>query len=96
MMREEFIREVKKLNGDVEFNISPVDYSIIETVYMYHPSISEVNGKQQIAYLYFHYGMRVIKDMLETAVKCEEIQKEIHKKKTELKELENKYNKIIN
>lgn len=95
-MKEEFIREVKKLNGDVEPNISSIDYPIIETVYMYHPSINEVTGKHQIAYLYFHFGMRVIKDMLETAIKCKELEEEIHKKKIELEELENKYNKIIN
>ena len=95
MMKEEFIREVKKLNGDIEPNISPVDYSIIETVYVYHPSINAVTGKYQIAYLYFHFGMRVIKDMLETAVKCRDLELQIATKREELDDLQNQYDKLI-
>lgn len=95
MMKEEFIREVKKLNGDIEPNISPVDYSIIETVYVYHPSINEVTGKYQIAYLYFHFGMRVIKDMLETAVKCKELEDKIIQARSDLEKLQQEYDKLI-
>ena len=32
--------------------ISQKDYSIVEHVYTWHPSISEVEGKEQIAELY--------------------------------------------
>lgn len=32
--------------------ISQKDYSIVEHVYTWHPSISEVEGKEQIAKLY--------------------------------------------
>ena len=95
MMKEEFIREVKKLNGDIEPNITPVDYTIIETVYTYHPSINEVTGKYQIAYLYFHFGMRVIKDMLETANKCRCLEDKIAQARNNLEELQLEYAKLI-
>lgn len=41
MMKEEF----EKLNGQA---ISNADWETIEFVYIWHPSISETNGKQQI------------------------------------------------
>lgn len=37
--------------------ISQKDYSIVEHVYTWHPSISEVEGKEQIAELYKSFGM---------------------------------------
>lgn len=36
--------------------ISQKDYSIVEHVYTWHPSISEVEGKEQIAELYVKEG----------------------------------------
>ena len=42
-------------------------YKVIERVYTFHPSISEVEGKKQIAYLYSTFGIRIIHDMLATA-----------------------------
>lgn len=41
--------------------ISQKDYSIVEHVYTWHPSISEVEGKEQIAELYKSFGMPIIK-----------------------------------
>lgn len=38
--------------------ISQKDYSIVEHVYTWHPSISEVEGKEQIAELYKSYGKK--------------------------------------
>ena len=43
--------------------ISQKDYSIVEHVYTWHPSISEVEGKEQIAELYKSFGMPIIKNM---------------------------------
>ena len=55
------------------------EYSKIEYVYSWHPSISETSydGKEQIAELYSKYGMRIILDMLPTAKKCEELREEL-------------------
>ena len=63
------------------------DWKIIEFVYTFHPSISETRGKEQIAYLYKTFGMRIIKDMIQTAKRAEAMEKE-------LSELRAKYNKL--
>lgn len=57
--------------------ISNEDYLTIETVYTYHPAISEVTGKIQIATIYAYGGMAVIKDMIPTAVKARRIEAEL-------------------
>lgn len=61
MMKEEF----EKFVGET---VSNEDYNVIETVYIWHPSISEVSGKDQISSIYRQFGMPVIHDMLETAM----------------------------
>lgn len=63
------------------------DWKIIEFVYSFHPSISETRGKEQIADLYKTFGMRIIKDMIQTAKRAEAMEKE-------LSELRAKYNKL--
>lgn len=52
--------------------ISQKDYSIVEHVYTWHPSISEVEGKEQIAELYKSFGMPIIKNMMEAAKAADE------------------------
>lgn len=54
------------------------EYELIEKVYTCHPSISEVDGKKQIAGLYLRYGMVVIKDMEKRADKIIELEKLKH------------------
>ena len=66
MMKEEF----EKFVGET---VSNEDYNVIETVYIWHPSISEVSGKDQISSIYRQFGMPVIHDMLETATYVDEI-----------------------
>ena len=58
MTREEF--EIL-----TEQKISPEDYKIVEFVYMYHPSVSNVTGKKFIAEIYG--GIELIKDMRNAA-----------------------------
>lgn len=60
MSKEEF---EKIINEKVSFD----DYRIIEKVYIWHPAIPPVGGKEIIAKLYLTGGMAVIKDMLSTA-----------------------------
>ena len=83
MTREEF----NSLIG-IETTMGPndEDWKIIESVYIFHPSISETHGKEQITYFYKTFGMRIIKDMFQTAKKAEAMEKE-------LSELRAKYNK---
>lgn len=51
----------------IDNSVSNEDYTVIETVYMWHPSISNTDGKCQITRLYTDYGMTVIRDMLPRA-----------------------------
>lgn len=39
------------------------EYKLIEYVYNFHPSISETEGKKQVAYLYESFGMSIFRDM---------------------------------
>lgn len=67
--------------------ISEADFYRLEMVYTFHPSISETEGKQQIAYLYDTFGMRLIADMVPTAVKAMELEKAIAKRRSEIERL---------
>lgn len=62
MMKQEF----EALVGQ---QVSAEDYKDIEFVYIYHPSIEHVDGKEQIASLYKIGGMRIIRDMIPSAQK---------------------------
>ena len=70
------------------------DYEIIEKVYMFHPSVDPVKGKDQIAELFNIFGMRVILDMLPTAKKAEELDDEIRETKHKLDSLIDSMNKL--
>ena len=54
MTKQEFEKRLGKTVNDR-------DYAKIEEVYATHPSISETESKDQIAYLYKTFGMRIIK-----------------------------------
>ena len=70
MTKQEF--EVR-LTG--EKTVTNEQYKVIEYVYMYHPAIDAVRGKDQIAILYDMFGMTVIKDMYPRAVEAEKVEK---------------------
>lgn len=66
MMKNEFEVLVDK-------PISDEEYSTIEYVYTWYPTISETDGKNQIAKLYTDFGMPIIEDMVERAGKMEKL-----------------------
>lgn len=70
MQKEEF----EKL---IEHTVPDELYKIVETVYMWHPSIGKTVGKEQIAFLYNTFGMRVFFDMLPRAKKNMRLEKEL-------------------
>ncbi|MEW6215756.1 MAG: hypothetical protein AB1478_11260, partial [Nitrospirota bacterium] len=72
MMKFEF----EKYSGK---EISDNDYNSIQIVYNYHPSIADVGGKNQLAQLYCIGGMRIIDDMLPTALFCQKLDEELEK-----------------
>lgn len=69
MRKEEFEKLIKK-------EVREEEYKIIEFVYMWHPSISETRGKEQIANLYSEYGMAVITGMVPLATYCKIVEDE--------------------
>lgn len=76
MLREEFLDLVDNLAGEDGFAVKRVsysDYNIIETVYMHYPGI---NTKNDIAELYYGYGMALIKDMLPRAIRMRDLNKQ--------------------
>jgi hypothetical protein len=83
MLYSEFENACKKLNKDVVLP-SNSKYEIIETVYMYHPSIQT---KEDIAYLYVNFGMSIIYDMLKRSEIIRNKEQVIADKRQELQEL---------
>ena len=67
--------------------ISQKDYSIVEHVYTWHPSISEVEGKEQIAELYKSFGMPIIKNMMEAANYAETLDRAMTQAQRQVEEL---------
>lgn len=64
------------------------DYRIIELVYEFHPSISETEGKKQIADLYKIGEMRIIQDMRPTALRAMDLEEKIMIKRLEMHTLQ--------
>ena len=60
MNKQEFEQRIGK-------EVPDQDYKIIEKVYVWHPAISNVDVKDQIAAIYQAGGMLVIRNMEETA-----------------------------
>lgn len=85
MMKEEF----EKIAG---VQVTPEDYKEIEFVYLWHPSISETDGKNQIATLWNIGGLRLIRDMKETARITMELEEEIRKTREKLARMINQLN----
>ena len=84
MTREEFICAVEKATPE-EVTGEPVkvkqptdkEYKLIEYVYQFHPAISAINGKGQIARLYVEFGMSIIQDMKPRAELMEKKEREL-------------------
>lgn len=90
MTREEFTEKAKQIcdSTGIKFQTPTSDeMKLIDYVYMYHPSISDIDGKNQIAYLYVYFGMRLIRDMRNTAHAMENYEIEERKLKSELSRL---------
>lgn len=90
MTREEFENKARQICDSTGIRFcSPTteQMKLIDYVYMYHPSISNVDGKFQIAYLYVVFGMRLILDMRNTAHMMEDYEIKERNLKEELSKL---------
>ncbi len=70
MIKEEF-RDL------VGLEVSDENYAVIEQVYQFHPAVSEVSGKEEVAELYKSFGMLVFYDMLPRAEKNRELERQL-------------------
>jgi hypothetical protein len=93
MMQQEFVNEV---NDILESNYTSIadlclneeQWAIIQTVYMYHPSIPTKIGKRKIAELYLDFGMCVINDMYSRAIKLRDLDNIIYQRRSQINKLE--------
>lgn len=89
MMKHEFEERLGKA-------VSDDDYKVIEYIYMYHPVIDNVKGKQQIADLYRIGGMGLMSDMLHTAKAAERLERRIRELNQELETVRAHMNELKN
>lgn len=54
----------------IERTVTDEQYKVIEEVYMWHPSIRNTSGKDEVAELYKSFGMTIFHDMLPRAKKA--------------------------
>ena len=76
MTRKEFSERLEKIPSKYHA-FSADDYAMIEYVYTWHPAIDNMTGKDQIAALYAHGGMMVIRDMYARAQRAEQADRRI-------------------
>lgn len=94
MNKNEFLHACEFMTGTKHLTITDSDYEIIETVYAFHPAISEVRGKEQIAWLYTTLGMTVINDMFPRAIKARELENKISQAKATYNAAMAEYNEL--
>lgn len=83
MLREEFNSLVsERLYNGAPFDVGDSEYPVIETVYAWHPSISNADGKEQVADLYAKFGFVIFLDMLPRA----KAMRDIEHRRMEIKE----------
>lgn len=91
MTKIEFENELSVFDCNEGIVISDADYKIIEFVYSFYPTLSEVNGKKEIAGIYTFGGMTVINDMFARAKEAQKCEQAIASCKGELNRLSNEY-----
>ena len=94
MNKNEFLHACELMTGTKHLTITDSDYETIETVYAFHPAISEVRGKEQITWLYTTLGMTVINDMLARAIKARELENKISQAKATYNAVMAEYNEL--
>lgn len=88
MTKQEFVEFLRRIPGHEMAEISQEEYTRIEYVYMFHPAIPDVGGKDVIAHIYAYGGMTVIKDMYARAKKADEAEQKIRAIKKDIAGME--------
>ena len=86
MMKYEFEEKLHEIEP-IQRTVSGDDYKLIEYVYTYHPSISDTEGKRQVALLYHEFGIQIFKDMEAAATANQVLESTIRKTRAELQKL---------
>lgn len=94
MTREEFERELSEYAPDNQRTFSAQEYVKIEFVYTYHPAISNLDGKRQIAVIWQEGGISVIQDMEKRARAAQLIEHKIARCRTELDKAIKEYERL--
>ena len=89
MMKHEFEEKLGK-------PVTESEYKDIEFVYTFHPSVSNTEGKKQIAELYKIGGIRLIRDMIPTAKKAQILEEKIITANTDLMKLKHQFEMLEN
>lgn len=97
MTREEFESNLSQLHkGGAIRHEKPTEeeYKLIEYVYTFHPSISETEGKKQVAYLYENFGMSIFRDMEVRADFMRVKEGELQKAKAEVERIQKQMKEV--
>lgn len=72
----------------IERTVTDEQYKVIETVYMWHPSVRNTSGKDEVAELYKSFGMTIFHDMLPRAQKARELDELLRKAQREVQRIQ--------
>lgn len=82
-------QEGRETMGKEEFEdlisqaLSDRDFEIIETVYLYHPAIRDVSGKEELAELYKSFGMTIFYDLVGRAKRNQDLADQLRQTQAE-------------
>lgn len=68
----------------IDGKVTDEQYKIIEIVYMWHPSVRNTSGKEEVAELFKSFGMAIFHDMYPRAKKAQELDKQLRIAKREV------------
>ena len=96
MTREEFELQCKRIDPEYDRSkLTEDEYKMLEYVYTWYPTITNVSGKEQIANLYMSFGFCIIQDMYSRACEMEKLDTAHSKLLQELKKVEHKRGQLI-
>ena len=96
MTYEEFMNNVVEYaNGAEPRECSIDDFKLIEEVYAYHPIISPINGKKQVAMLWQEFGLNIFAALSPITSKAMRYEENINNKRRDLEALMNEYHKWV-
>lgn len=75
--------------------VTEEQYGVVEEVYMWHPSIRNTSGKEEVAELYKSFGMTIFHDMLPRAGKAHELDDQLRRTEKEAERIQEEMRKLV-